>query len=130
MLDPSQCYNETLVKPANVEQPIGAVLRRIQALPIAACQDIGEAFFRLKLDETSAKQLCFLMDYNLDTKQLTAENTARTRLVGVKVKSAIMGVTQSPFILAICKGDLDLADDVLKFLVQFLTSPFPTTGIT
>ena len=40
-------------------------------------------------------------------------------LWGVKVKSAIMGMTQSPLILAICNGDLDLADNVLKFLVKF-----------
>ena len=61
ILDPSQCFNQTLVKPANIEKPIGAVLRRIQALPVAPCQDISVAFFRLKLDESSSKQLCFLM---------------------------------------------------------------------
>ena len=44
---------------------------------MAACQDISEAFFRLE-------QLFFHMDYNQDTHQLTAENTARTRLVGVE----------------------------------------------
>ena len=90
-------------------------------MPEAACQDNSEEFFQLKLYESFFTQLCFLMDLNLDTMLLTEANTNRTRLVVIKVRSAIMGVSQSPFNLAICKGDLDLADSVLEFFIKFMS---------
>jgi hypothetical protein len=114
-------YNDTLVKPANVEQPISGVLRKIQAVPVVACQDISEAFFRLKVDEASTNQLVFLMDWDPTTGELTAEPTPNTRLVGVRVKSVIMGVNQSPCLLSLCKADLDLLDEMLTWMVKLLS---------
>ena len=121
VLDPSGVYNDTLVKPANVEQPISGVLRKIQAVPVVACQDISEAFFRLKVDEASTNQLVFLMDWDPTTGELTAEPTPNTRLVGVRVKSVIMGVNQSPCLLSLCKADLDLLDEMLTWMIKLLS---------
>ena len=61
VLDPSQAYNGRLLAPFNAESTLASVLRKLQALPVVAVQDIETAFWRLRLAQQ--KQLCFLMDF-------------------------------------------------------------------
>ena len=48
----------------------------------------------------------------------TAQPTPTSRLVAVAVLVAIMGVSQSGLFLALARGDIDLQDDILQFLLQ------------
>ena len=99
MLDPLQVFNGTLLTPVNVENKIGDVLRCQQALTIIGTQDIHKAFFRLRLSP-AAKKIVFIMDMN-SQGELTADDTPGTRLVAVSVDVSVMGINQTPLLLAL-----------------------------
>ena len=68
ILDPSGNLNAALLKAPDLEEKIGSVLRRIQAMPILLSADVREAFFKMNVAPASRH----LMDYDHHTKQLTA----------------------------------------------------------
>ena len=123
VLDPSQAYNGRLLAPYNAESTLASVLRKLQAIPVIAVQDIETAFWRLRLDQK--KRLCFLMDYDEkggadQTGVLTAQVTPTSRLVAVMVLCVVMGVSQSGLYLALARGDVDIEDKVLLRLLKEL----------
>ena len=87
---------------------------------MACSQDIGEAFFCLKLHPDSANQLLFLMDWDAKAQVLTAHNTSLTKLVVIRAKASIMGILKSPLLLSFCKSGLDLKDEMLESLSSSL----------
>ena len=56
------------------------------------------------------------MDITADG-QLTADDTPGTRLVAVSIDVSVMGVSQTPLLLALVRGDLDL-DAILQFMIK------------
>jgi hypothetical protein len=72
ILEPSGNLNAALLKAPNLEEKIGSILRRIQAMPILLSADVREAFFKIKVAPASRHLSLFLMDYDHHTKQLTA----------------------------------------------------------
>ena len=114
-MDTSQVFNGTLLTQINLEKKIQDVIRKVQSLAIVATQDIKEAFFRLRLSP-AAKRILFLMDIN-SQGELTADDAQATRLVGVKVNISVIGVSQTPLLLALVRGDLHL-DAILQFMIR------------
>ena len=111
----SQVFNSTLLTPVNLEKKIGDVLQCQQASTIIETQDIAEAFFRLRLSP-AAKNIVFLMDITEDVR-LTADVTPGNRLVAVSFDVSGMEVSQTPLLLALASGDLDL-EAVFKHLID------------
>ena len=88
-------------------------------------QDIETAFWCLRLSPAQSKQLTFFMYWEPEGGAdgggvLTAQATSTSRLEAVAVLVAIMGVSQSGLFLALVRGDVDLEDEILKFLLQHL----------
>ena len=110
VLDPSRSINTNLIKAPNLENPITSILRRLSTLPFLAFADIGEAFWRMRLDESSSSDLCFLMDQDRHTGRLSASGAPGTKLVCLRPSRSIMGISQSPAFLSLAK--LQLAEDV------------------
>jgi hypothetical protein len=92
ILDPSGNLNAALLKALNLEEKIGSVLRRIQAMPILLSADVREAFFKIKVAPASHHLSLFLMDYDRWTKQLTAKVTENLEMVTIQALVLIMGV--------------------------------------
>ena len=106
ILDPSRSFNKTLIPPpSKLEKPIAQVLRKIQGMAIFAFLDIKEAFWKQRLDNGSSDSLCFLMDIS-PAGQLTASDDEGNRLVCLRPKRSIMGVSQSPVFLSLAKLDM------------------------
>ena len=110
VLDPSRSINTTLIKAPNLEFPITSILRRLSTLPFLAFADIGEAYWRMRLDESSSGNLCFLMDQDQKTGRLMASGAPGTKIVCLRPNRSIMGITQSSAFLSL--GKLQLAEDV------------------
>ena len=110
VLDPSRSVNTNLIQAPNLESPITSILRRLASLPVLAFADIGEAFWRMRLEEVSASDLCFLMDQDVKSGRLSATGATGTKLVCLRPARSVMGVSQSPAYLSIAK--LQLADDL------------------
>ena len=52
---------------------------------------------------------------------LTAKKTATSRLVGILVMVAVMGISQSGLFLSLAKAGLDFQDETLEFLIRELS---------
>ena len=101
-------YNGQLLPPVNIENNISSVLRKLQSLPICGVQDIKEAYFRLRLADSRAQPLVFLMDWEAAGGKdgrgtLIAEQTTTSQLVGVVVDVSVMGINQSGIMLALAR---------------------------
>ena len=106
VLDPSSSLNGALLKAPNLEENISSVLRRIQGMPIICSADICEAYFRLRISPGAKLSSLFLMDFDTQTKQLTAKVTPHSKMVTVQTKVTIMGVNQSGSFLSLSLQDL------------------------
>ena len=84
VLDPSSSLNGALLKAPNLEENISLVLRRIQGMPIIMSADIREAYFRLRISPGAKLSSLFLMNFDTQTKQLTAKVTPHSKMVTVQ----------------------------------------------
>ena len=122
VLDPSSSLNGALLKAPNFEENISSVLRRIKGMPIICSADIQEAYFRLRISPEAKLSSLFLMDFDTQTKQLTAKVTQHSKLVTIQTKVSIMGVNQSGSFLSLSLQDLtkDIQDPILRYFLCYL----------
>ena len=122
MLDPSSSLNGALLKAPNLEENISSVLRRIQGMPIICSADIQEAYFRLRVSPAAKLSSLFLLEFDNQTKQLTAKISQHSKLVTVQDEVSIMGVSQSGSFLSLSLQDLtkDIQDPIFSSLSSLL----------
>ena len=101
VLDPSSSLNGALLKAPNLEENISSVLQWIQVMPIICSADIREAYFHLRISPAAKLSSLFLMDFDNQTKQLTAKVSQHSKQVTIQAKVSIMGVNQSGSFLSL-----------------------------
>ena len=91
-------------------------------MPIICSADIREAYFRLRISPEAKLSSLFLMDFDTQTKQLTAKVTQHSKLVTIQTKVSIMGVNQSGSFLSLSLQDLtkDIEDPILRYFLRYL----------
>ena len=122
VLDPSSSLNGALLKAPNLVENISSVLRRIQGMPIICSADIREAYFRLRISPAAKLSSLFLMDFDNQTKQLTAKVSQHSKLATIQAKVSIMGVNQSGSFLSLSLQDFtkDIQDPILRYFLRYL----------
>ena len=91
-------------------------------MPIIMSADIREAYFRLRISPAAKLSSLFLMDFDTQTKQLTAKVTPHSKMVTIQTKVSIMGVNQSGSFLSLSLQDLtkDIQDPILRYFLRYL----------
>ena len=91
-------------------------------MPIICSADIREAYFRLRISPAAKLSSLFLMDFDNQTKQLTAKVSQHSKLVTVQAEVSIMGVSQSGSFLSLSLQDLtkDIQDPILRYFLRYL----------